>query len=269
MVFCEDDSMGVTLKRSYLPKQVNINNLHLKDHHCQVGYNKTHIFSTLTLTTTCGTIFQKTDQIKSYTNSLSEEQRLSFGGSESYLFFENFSCSYDRKITVGSLNFRPARPRLLVTRSKYMEGGEIRESIILIAIKGQLKINPKTLILYLMKGILTNQTSIRENLNIFMWFFCKFIFRSFYANFSHLWVEAILIIVTAKVSAEAGLRRHPQNVCEDKVATISSGKGWTMHVIRFLTSLPYYKDEDSVRVFCPVSASALGMRLTDSSPLMI
>ena len=129
LVFCEDKSMGMTLRRSYLPKQVNIHNLHLRDN-CPVGYNKTHVFSLLRLpTAACGTICQKTDQIKSYTNSLSEEQRSSSGGKKRYLFFANFTCSYNRKNIAGSLSFLPARRSLLVTRSKYMEGGEICEII--------------------------------------------------------------------------------------------------------------------------------------------
>ena len=119
LVFCKNESMGITLRRSYLPKQVNIHNLRLRGD-CAVGYNKTHIFSLLQLTTVCGTICQKTDQIKSYTNSLFEEQRSSSGGKKSDLFLANFTCSYDRKNTAGSLNFLPARRSLLVTRSKYM-----------------------------------------------------------------------------------------------------------------------------------------------------
>ena len=110
LVFCRKNDITAVLKRSDLPKDVKTGLLHLRDRRCKASYNETHVFITLKLAQqkACGTIYEDKDQTQSYTNSLSDGD----------LFFANFTCSYERKRTVGSLSFLPAKRRLTVSRSK-------------------------------------------------------------------------------------------------------------------------------------------------------
>lgn len=120
VVFCDENAMTAVFERADLPKQVNIDRLHLRSRQCRATYNSTHVFIKTPLTS-CGTLYEETDQTMFFSNTLSEEPSLlPFGDtvSRNYLFQANFTCSYGRKRTVGTVSFKPARQRLSASLSK-------------------------------------------------------------------------------------------------------------------------------------------------------
>ena len=114
--------MTAVFERADLPKHVNVDPLYLRDHRCQASYNSTHVFINTPLTG-CDTLYEETEQMMFFTNTLSEKStNVSRTGviTRDYLFKAKFTCSYGRKRTVGTFSFEPARQRLAVNLSKYV-----------------------------------------------------------------------------------------------------------------------------------------------------
>ena len=121
-VFCKNHVMSAVFVRTDLPKHVNIDHLYLRDRRCKASYNSTHVFINAALTG-CGTLYEETEQMMFFTNTLSEKSQKASGAgviTRDYLFNANFTCSYGRKRTVGTFSFEPAQQRLTVNLSKYM-----------------------------------------------------------------------------------------------------------------------------------------------------
>ena len=118
-VICNNDDITIIADRSNLPKSMNVNGLHLLDSRCRANYNQTHVFVKTSLTG-CGTRYEETDQTMFFSNVLSEEPYLVTSGviTRNQLVNINFTCSYGRKRTVGSISFQPSRQRLSVSLSK-------------------------------------------------------------------------------------------------------------------------------------------------------
>ena len=119
-MICDKDSMRVVFERSNLPKSANIDALYLRDDRCRASYNQTHVFVKTSLKD-CGTSYHESDQEMFFSNTLYQRSIRSGGAviTRDHTINFNFTCSYGRKLTVGSLSFLPAKQTLTVSQSRY------------------------------------------------------------------------------------------------------------------------------------------------------
>ena len=112
--------MEVVFNRADIPSSVSLNRLRLIDSRCRANSNGSHVFFRVPLKG-CGTKYSETDLTMSFTNVLTEDlvnYRPSHIITRGNPFKATFTCTYDRKRTVGSFSFEPSRRNLSVVQSK-------------------------------------------------------------------------------------------------------------------------------------------------------